>query len=326
MISHEDFKFHTRDPKDRTWTETLFLIFAIPEEAISGSIYTLTRPNMGVCHSAIEIHQGLCFQPWQIQHADAQMHLPCPADFSDYGLENGLTFKALNARDSRFTYKSLDGNCAFDLTYKAICDPLDSNDPEDNPPLVKADSAKMSGYGGWNNGHMESIGRTTGALTLRGKTYRVDCIEGMNKSWGPRNDWGSKGATWVHVNLGDDVSAFLIFEIEFEGKEAVYRPFKYGFLAEGGKRRQLVAASLKAQRSDLCVTRAIIQFTDDQGKSYEAVGTTIAGSPWYQFNPASAAFQVLMRFECNGQVGYSHIADFAGLNYMARGMAETFAP
>ncbi len=36
MIRLADFDFHERDPKDRTWTETLFLIFSVPEEAISG--------------------------------------------------------------------------------------------------------------------------------------------------------------------------------------------------------------------------------------------------------------------------------------------------
>jgi hypothetical protein len=187
-------------------------------------------------------------------------------------------------------------------------------------------SGKISGYGGWNNGHMEGTGHTTGELTLCGKTYRVDCLDGMNKSWGPRNDWGNKGATWIHVSLGLDFSAFFVFELEFEGKEAVYRPFRYGYIAERDKARQIVSASVKAQRSDLCVTRAVIQFTDDQGKSYEAVGTTIAGSPWYQFNPASVGFQVLMRFECDGRTGYSHIADFAGLNFISKGMREHFAP
>lgn len=30
---------------------------------------------MGVCHSSIEIHKGMCFHLWQIHHNDSQMHL-----------------------------------------------------------------------------------------------------------------------------------------------------------------------------------------------------------------------------------------------------------
>ncbi len=323
MITAEDFKFHARDPGDRTWTETLFVIFSVPEAAISGSVYTLARPNMGICHSSIEIHKGICFHPWQIHHSDAQMHLPCPENFDDYALENGLSFKALNARDSRFSYTSLDGNCAFELDYRSICDPFDPHDPADNT-LLKAshESSAVAGYDGWNHGHMEGIGRTTGELTLRGKKYRIDCVDGMDKSWGPRPDWGQKGATWLHITLGENFGVFLVLGLEFDRKEIVYGPFKFGFISIDGHRRSIVSASMKAQRRDLHVTRAVVEFTDDQGKCYEAVGTTIAGAPWYHFNPASAAFQTLMRFECDGRVGYSHIADFAGLGFLSRGMAD----
>ncbi len=326
MITAADFKLHARDPHDRTWTETLFLIFSVPEASISGSVYTLVRPNMGVCHSSIEIHQGICFHPWQIHFADAQMHLPCPEHFDDFSLENGLSFKAFDARDSCFSYASQDGRCAFELTYRSICDPFDPHDPADNT-LLAADqgSAAVEGYDGWNHGHMEGIGRTTGTLRLRGRDYAVDCVDGMDKSWGPRLDWGQQGATWMHVTLGEDFGAFLVFGLAFERKEIVYGPFKFGFVAIDGARRVITKASMTAQRRDLHVTRAHVRFTDDQGKTYDAVGTTVAGAPWYNFNPASAAYQTLLRFECNGRAGYSHIADFAGLGYLAEGMADEFA-
>jgi hypothetical protein len=326
MITAEDFKLHPRDPKDRTWTETLFVIFSVPEAGISGSVYTLVRPNIGICHSSIEIHKGFCFHPWQIHHHDAQMHLACPENFDDYTLENGLSFKALDARDSLFKYQSRDGNCTFDLSYKSICDPFDPHDPKDNTLLGRdTGSATVAGYDGWNHGHMEGMGRVTGELTLHEKKYQVDCVDGMDKSWGPRPDWGQKGAVWLHVSLGDDFGVFLVLGLEFEKKEVVYGPFKFGFISLNGKRRSIVSASMKAQRMDMLVTRAVIQFTDDQGESYEALGTTVAGAPWYTFNPASAAFQTLMRFECNGRVGYSHIADFAGSGFLAQGMADHFA-
>jgi hypothetical protein len=90
MITADDFKFHPCDPDDRSWTETLFVIFSVPEAGISGNLYTLARPNLGICHSSIEIHKGMCFHPWQIHHNDAQMHLKCPEQFDDFTLENGV--------------------------------------------------------------------------------------------------------------------------------------------------------------------------------------------------------------------------------------------
>jgi hypothetical protein len=319
MITFDDFKFHDRDLADDSWTETMFMIFSIPEAGISGNLYTLARPNLGVCHSSIEIHKGFCLQPWQIHHNDSQMHMRCPERFEDFTLSNGLSFKATSARSFGFEYASLDGNCALKLQHEAVCDPFDPHDANENPLIGKA---QVSGYDGWNTGHMEGKGRVTGTLTLRGETYRVDCIDGMDKSWGPRKDWGSKGATWVHVNLGADLGAFLVLEIKFENKELVYGPFKFGFLAINGERRPLVRASMKAQRSNMLVMRAAVEFEDDQGNVYQANATTIAAAPWYNFNPSSAAFQTLMRWESGARIGYSHIADFSGLGYLAEGMAD----
>lgn len=319
MITAQDFAFHPRDPADIQWTETLFLIFSVPEAGISGNLYNLARPNLGVCHSSIEIHKGLSLHPWQIEHNDAQMHLPCPERFDDFTLANGLSFQAHSARDCAFQYHSLDGNCALDITYNAVCDPFDPHDPAENPLIA---SSKLAGYDGWNTGHMESKGRVTGTLSLHGREYRVDCTEGMNKSWGPRKDWGSKGGTWVHVNLGPDLGAFLVLGLEFENKEVVYGPFKFGYVVVDGERRPLVRAEMRAQRFNMLVTRAVVEFEDDRGNCWNAVGTTVAAAPWYNFNPSSAAFQTLMRWESGSRVGHSHIADFAGLAHLSRGMAD----
>lgn len=319
MITAADFDFHPRDPDDPHWTETLFVIFSVPEEGISGNLYVLARPNRGICHSSIEIHRGMCFHPWQIHHNDAQMHLSCPESFSRFDLENGLSFTALNERDSDFRYRSLDGSCELDLQYRAVCDPFDPHDPAQVPALA---SAKVDGYDGWNNGHMESKGRITGSLLMRGRRYQVRCVDGMDKSWGPRRDWGNKAASWIQVDLNGDMGAFLVLGLSIEEKELRYGPFKYGFLAIDGERRPLVSAEMIAKRSDMLVTRADVRFEDDRGNVYTATGTTIAAAPWYNFNPSSVAYQTLMRWDSEHGVGYSHIADFAGLGFLSEGMAE----
>jgi hypothetical protein len=320
MISLEDFKYHPSDPEDDAWTETLFMIFSVPEVGISGSLYTLARPNLGVCHSSIEIHRGMCLDPWKVHHNDSQMHLRAPDDFSDFELSNGLRFKAESDRDCGFGYESLDGNCALELQYSAVCDPFDPHDSDHNPLAA----SKLDGYDGWNNGHMDSQGKITGWLRLRDKEYEVNCIDGMDKSWGARLDWGNRGGTWVQINLGDGLGAFLVMGLSFQDKEIIYGPFKFGFLSIDGERRPIIKATMRAQRSDMLVMRAIVEFEDDKGNAYKAIGTTIAAAPWYNFNPSSAAFQTLVRWESGDRVGHSHIADFAGLGFLAEGLADQF--
>lgn len=319
MITADDYKFHDRDPGDDTWTETIFQIFSVPEFGISGNLYCVARPNLGVCHSSIEIHQGMCFHPWQIHHNDSQMHLRCPEDYSDFTLANGLSFKAHSEREHDWRYESRDGVCSLELHYSAICEPTDARDPTQVP---QAAGSKVDGYSGWNNGHLEGKGRVTGTLRLRGKTYAVDCIEGVNKSWGPRNDWGNKGATWIHVDLGEDVRAFLILDIDFQGRDMVYGGLRYGYVLVNGERRPLMSAQMDAKRHAMLVTSANVRFVDDRGDEYFVRGKSIAAGPWYNFNPSSCGYQVLLRWEAEGRSGYGHIADFVGQYALSLNMAE----
>lgn len=319
MITADDYKFHERDPADDTWTETAFQIFSVPEFGISGNIYVLTRPNLGVCHSSIEIHQGLCMHPWQLHHNDSQMHMRCPEDFSDFTLANGLTFKAHSEREHEWHYNSRDGICSLDLTYSAICEPTDARDPAQVP---QAAGSKVEGYGGWNNGHLEGMGRVRGTLRLRDRTFAVDCVEGVNKSWGPRNDWGNQGASWIHVHLGDHMRAFLVLGLSIEGRRVVYGPLKYGYVLVDAERRPLLSAEMTATRTDMLVTSAKVRFEDDRGDVYDAIGQTVAAGPWYNFNPSSAGYQCLMRWTSGDRVGHSHIADFVGQYYLSLNMAD----
>ncbi|MGD9663112.1 MAG: hypothetical protein AB7U63_17790 [Porticoccaceae bacterium] len=327
MIEKNVFSFHESPKDDWTWTETTFLFFSVPEEGISGSIYVLARPNLGVCHSSIEIHKGFCLHPWQTAFMDAQMHLPCPENFSNFKLPNGLEFEVTNdPKDFRFAYKSKDGACAFDLDFKALSYPFDPHDPNDNP-LLKTDvkAAKVPGYEGWHNGHMESNGRITGTLELNGKKYRVDCIDGMDKSWGPRPDFGQEGASWLHVSTGNDFSAFLAVALNFDQKEIVYGPLRFGFVSDNGETTGIVEAEMKSQRRDMHSLRTTIKFRDAKNRVFEAVGTPLAAAPWYTFNPSAVSYQTLMQWQCNGKTGASHLTDFVGINYLARGMADQYS-
>src|ERR1700732_845873 len=107
MITADDFDFHPRDPSDRTWTETTFIPFGVPEAGVFGNAYVLARPNLGVAISSIIVSKGFCRQPYEIDFTDPQMHLPCPASFTKYSLENGLSVEVTKAPlEYRLTYEN----------------------------------------------------------------------------------------------------------------------------------------------------------------------------------------------------------------------------
>lgn len=325
MIDDKDFDFHPHDPSTYNWTETLFTQFYNAEEALLGYIYTLARPNLGVCHCSIMANKGLCVNPWDIDYCDAQMHLPCPESYSKFTLKNGLSLEVTKAPfDYTYSYRGEDNLCSFDLDCKGIMQPFDAHDPNENPLVQKStDSYSKTGYAGWSSGgHMESMVHTTGEITLHGKTYKIDCVDGINKSWGPRKDWGSKGTSWLHVSTDQNFGIFLAVSMQFANKEITYGPLRFGFVVLDGKVTGVVKANVAAQRVAMHPARMIVEVTDASGREYEAVGTAISFAPWYHMNPGSVSYETLFRWECNGRIGYSSVGDFCNLNYLTAGMMD----
>ena len=102
----------------------------------------------------------------------------------------------------------------------------------------------------------------------------------------------------------------------------VYGAFRYGYVLVKGERRPLMAGRMTAKRSDMLATSMEVSFADDRGETYSARGTTIAAGPWYNFNPSSCAYQVLVRWESGDRVGHGHIADFVGQYTLSKIMAD----
>ncbi|GAB3710536.1 DUF7064 domain-containing protein [Nocardiopsis oceani] len=322
MIKSEDVDFHTRDPEDWSWTETTALIFAVPEAGILGNAYVLARPNLGVALSSICLAQGICRQPYEIDFTDCQVHLPCPDNFTNYTLPNGLSVEVRNPpRDYHLTYEHNLGTCSFDLNFQALHDPFDMHDPEQNALLTEADGkATLDTRGdGWATGHFETKGHITGTLTLHGQEYAVDCYEGMDHSWGPRRDLGTWAVAWISVNFGPAFSMHLAVDerIDPDG-EVRYGDLRFGYVTQHGETRSLVSATVEATRVEMLAMSNVIRVTDSAGTSWEFRGTAIAAHPFHAFNPRDVAYQSLMRYEHDGIVGTGEMADILGLDYLAK--------
>ena len=90
MITSKDSEFHPVAKDNWRWTETTPLSFSVPQAGILGNMYIATRPNLGVALSSVGIVKGFRFQPYQVDFSDAQMHLPCPDNYTNYELASGI--------------------------------------------------------------------------------------------------------------------------------------------------------------------------------------------------------------------------------------------
>ncbi len=330
MITAADSEFHERDPSLSNWAETIVCIFSVPEAGILGNAYILARPNLGVVASSVILFQGFCAQAHQIDFVDARMHLPCPQSFLDMSLDSGLSLKAINPpRDFRFAYEDTHGACRFDLLFESVMPPFDTHDPLENP-LLAAGEGDM-GYGdAWANGHLDTIGHITGELELRGRRYPVDCHDGMDRSWGPREEWGGRAVSWLHVPFGDEFGVHIAMTMDARQGRIVYDQLRFGYLHEHGEVTGIVEASIEAERVNMIPVSNRVWVKDARGREFTFHGTAVAGGPYYQFIPAYVCFQTLMRYRDGDRVAHGEQGDIFGMDWLgdhlsrhARGAAPT---
>ena len=119
------------------------------------------------------------------------MHLPCPQSFKNFELPNGLSLEVTKPLlGYHVEYESSSGACRFDLDFEAVMPPFDMHDPDQNPLYVEGDDWAEPHKAGLSSakGHFDVLGRVTGEFELRGRRYEVDCVDGMDHSWGPRSE------------------------------------------------------------------------------------------------------------------------------------------
>jgi hypothetical protein len=323
MITDADSEFHDRNPEDRTWTETMFLPFAVPDAGIFGNVYVLARPNAGVATSSILVGQGFCADPWEVDFTDPQVHLPCPESFAEFSLPNGLTVTAPTPKEYDVSYENVLGACSFNLSFRALHEPFDPGDPDQNPLLETDRGTGDSRHGNeWENGHFEVKGHITGELELRGRRYTVDCYDGMDHSWGPRPEVGTRSVAWVSVNFGPQLAMHLAVLISLDTGRVTYERLRFGFVVRDGEVRPIVDARITAEHAHQLAISNHIVATDDRGETYEFFGSAISSHPWYTFNPSHVSYQGVFRYHWGDQIGYGEMADIFGLDYLAERLSR----
>ncbi|MFM5884097.1 MAG: hypothetical protein ACKOQ3_01985 [Novosphingobium sp.] len=326
MITDRDLDLHNDTSPALDHAETMFLIFSVPEERISGNAYILARPNLGVCLSSIYIHQGMHANAWTADYSDAPMHLPCPPTMADFTLANGLSVKAGNgARDYRFRYDGQDGLCRFDLSFRGLMDPFDPLDPAHNPMLAafNGDAEASTGAGdAWTKGHYDLVGRIEGQLELHGRTYAVNCVDGLDRSWGPRAEWNSAPVSWMHMTFGDDLAFHLVVTLDVVNGQQVYTTFRFGYAVVDGESCAVVAAEVEGESLGMLGMHRVVRITDAKGRQWEMTGAAIAAAPWHSAYPSFISFQSLYRWTMGSRVGFSNVTDVIGVTTLSNRLSR----
>lgn len=321
MISAKDLEYHNQESSDPTYAETYFLIFSVPEESISGNAYVLARPNVGVTLSSIHINKGICMHAHEAEYSDAPMHLPAPKSFSNFTLANGLSLQGSNAgRDYRFSYQGRDNLCNFDLNFKGVMDPYDALDPNHNPMLETfSNTEDATGAGdSWSQGHYDLVGHIEGELELYGKRYQVNCVDGLDRSWGPRLEWNASPVSWMHMTFGKDLAFHLIMTLDIDNRTTRYTTFRFGYVAEKGEMIPVVAAEVVGENCGMLGMHRHIKLRDNKGREWEMFGSALSAYPWHSAYSSFISYQSLYRWTMGERVGYSSVTDVVGLTTLGK--------
>lgn len=298
MIRPEDFDFHFTADSHWQWAETIALLFSVPEANINVNVYVVTRPMMGVCMADITMMDRVS-DLWEEQlYIDNQQHLPCPKSLLDFALPNGLTVKVIEPlKRIAVTYEGID-DTRFDLEYVALHEPYDINDPAMDPTAAGRNGPAWDSS--WS-GHYEVTYRTRGTLTVRGKTYPVDCVQTGDRSWGPRPERDNSTVIWWNASFGEALSVHL-----FTGHDIATRhdmgPHISGYVMEHGKVYGIVSSEGEQEYRGWMPVGGRMSVTDVRGKRLEFTYSTVNGCYWAAYT-SNTYLHASMRVAHDGRIG-----------------------
>ncbi|MGE3771773.1 MAG: hypothetical protein AB7I32_02540 [Gammaproteobacteria bacterium] len=313
MIKPEDAEFHAPPGDDFRWCETNPLLFNIPQARISGVLYVVTRPVLGVCMSDVTVQDRYSFAWEDALYVDNQQHLPCPRSLLDYTLPNGLSVRVLEPlKRSEFRYEGID-DTRIELSFEALMDPYDMNDPAMDPLAAgRASHGWAKAFGG----HFEITGRVRGVAVLRGTRYEVDCIDTLDRSWGPRQERDNANAIWLHGSFGEGLTVHALLAFDPARGDA-FGPLVSGYVLEDGQVYGLTACTGRSERRGMYPMSTWLVATDTRGKVFDMTGAAINCAPWAPY-PSVIYTQSLLRWNCNGRIGYGVQQDVLSRSWFGR--------
>jgi len=306
-LLHPQFKEANSSP---SLTETQFFGFSVPEENIHALTYLWHHPNLGVVSGGAWVWQGVKSHllqselfGWTHFMDDAVL----AKDLWEYKFDNGYHVQTIEPlKKHRLRYADEARSNAFDIEVEALMEPM----------LLQTGM------------HFEQAMRARGELTLRGKTYQVNCTHVRDRSWGqsrseqhlpsPPIDWMTGvfnddfmfGCTaYDHPDLNPDWKAHF----QVPGGD----PTKGGWVRRDGELIPIVATRKRVQNNytTLMPTTVEMLMTDATGRDYEIRGEVVAGNRIGMW-PTMDTWICSARWECEGQVCHGDLQQVQWHDYI----------
>lgn len=302
MITSEHYAFQNPADADHLWVETLLFPVVVPEEHLYALCYTNVRPTLGVMWNQVMICGTLTESRSDLLHYNESHFSPAPASYHAFNSTIGLNVRALDApRDFALEYEHEDGT-RIDVQWNGLMEPFDIHDPDHSPQA--GTQADMHSDQPGSAGHLDMTGRITGSMTVRGRTFAVDSIERMDRSWGPRHPMKVKNMFIVSATFGEDLAFHMICPWNPEASGADAFSLTHGYVLEDGQVYGLVSEStITARHHGLVCTVLEMQVTDVRGKTFDLRAVADIGAPWIAA-PSAITHNALMEWTYQDRRGY----------------------
>jgi hypothetical protein len=259
QLSPTDDDFHPPTGNDPYWTETAWYAFDVPERSLSGSIYPLFRPNLGICSLAVHVWDDTGSTPWDALYSRLLWHLPMPAgDLRSLEFE-GLRYTTLEPL-RRYHVEYRDGErLTLDLEYTG------HRAPSVSTTQVPTEVTGIS--------HFDQACDVRGRITLEGESFDIAGFGHRDRSWYDRPD--NRARRSASVSFGDQSAdeQFILFRaLNLSSDQAADAPLG-GYLIRGGVSSPLVTATRRVvERVDGRPRRFVVSLRDAEGRTLEAEG------------------------------------------------------
>lgn len=328
MIRPEDTDFHHPADAGHLYAETNYFCFTIPEERLAVGAYTVSRKGIGVMAADVTVWGGLSPDRAHCLHLNSQQHLPAVAKLSDYRTASGLTVRAHSTRDYQVSYAS--DEVSFDVAFTGLMEPFDIHDPKHSPMTrVKSSTSDQhagSGLGAGYGGHFDLTGRVTGELRIGQRQYRVDSVETMDHSWGPRPEVGMHAMCWMHAHFGEDLAIHWIGAYEPTATGAKQWKLAHGYVMDKGAVYGLTDLRLITTTEGRLPVSLEVQATDKRGKTFSASGEAIIGGPWVCYVAADTTAVVVRWTLSDGRIGHGMCQTNQSLQALNQRLGKRAAP
>jgi len=306
MLSAESFDFQHPDDPGHLWVETLLFPVVVPEAHLYALVYTNVRPAFGVMWNQIMVSGALSDSRADLLHYAENHFLPAPASFREISSPLGLDIVAVDPpRAFRIDYVGYDGT-EIHVDWIGLMDPFDIHDPQHSPQAGHALDIHADIEPGEKKpvGHGDMTGRVTGTVIVRGRSFEVDSIERMDRSWGERDPMkAGKPNHIISATFGEDLAFHMICPWRPEEGPGAFS-LSHGYVLEDGEVFGLTDR-LEMTSTPFGLMCAAIDMTvwDVRGKSFRLRARPDVGAPWIAA-PSAIVHNALMRWEHEGRDGY----------------------